>query len=184
MSHPNNFANGNYWGVFTSLFLHANIFHLLSNLLALLIFGRIVEKHFGFNVITAFISSGIIANIVSDYIWLYLGDIAYSLGASSGVAGLIIFAILLEPFAITSVFIVPLPIFLVGWFLISLDLIGLSNPSQTNHLAHLSGYSTLLILFFFLEFKNREKIKYGLLINLGFLLLGYLIINLLDIKFL
>ena len=46
-THSMHFFEGNYISVFTAIFLHGSIAHLLSNLLALLVFGRIVEKKLG-----------------------------------------------------------------------------------------------------------------------------------------
>lgn len=182
MTHQLHFTQGNYISVLTSVFLHADLIHLLSNCLAFLIFGRIVEREFGYKMIFIFLFSGIVSNIVSNYISYLNGDLYYSLGASGAIAGIIIFAILLSPFSFTSFFIIPIPIFLLGWFLIVLDILGINNPSQTNHLAHLAGYSTLLISFFFLELKNRRKVISGFMINLFLLLLIYIISKFYDLK--
>lgn len=157
----------------TSIFLHGNLTHLLSNLISLNIFGRIVEKHFQTKTFLLFLISGLIANLISNLIALFQNNFYYSLGASGGIAGLIILAILLNPFQFTSLLIIPLPIFLVGWFLIGLDIIGLSNPSQINHLAHIGGYLALIILMFFIELKQRQKLYVGLIINLILLILLY-----------
>lgn len=177
MVHPNHIFEGNYYSILTSVFFHGDIVHISTNCLALLVFGRIVEKQFGAMMVGIFIASGIIANIVSNVISLILKDLFYSLGASGAIAGLIIFAIMIEPFAFTSVFLIPLPICVVGWFLISLDIIGLTNPSNVNHFAHLGGYSALLFLFFFLEFRHRNKIIAGFIVNLVLLILLYLLWN-------
>lgn len=184
MNHPMHFFEGNYLSVFTSIFLHANFVHLGSNLLALLIFGRIVERYLGFKTLFVFLASGVIANIVSNVISLMIGDVFYSLGASGAIAGLIMFAILLNPFALTSVLLVPLPIFIIGWVLIISDVIGLTNPSQTNHLAHLGGYGALLILFFFLEFRERRRIITGFSMNLVLILVVYMFIKIYGLGFL
>ncbi len=175
MVHPKHIFEGNYYSVITSIFFHADIVHLLSNSLALLIFGRIVEKQFGAKMLGIFLASGIIANIVSNIISIAFDDLFFSLGASGAIAGLIIFAIMIEPFAFTSVFLIPLPIFIVGWGLIALDIIGLTNPSNVNNFAHLGGYSALLIIFFFLEYRHRDKIITGFVINLALLVLFYFI---------
>jgi rhomboid protease GluP len=160
----------------TSIFLHNDIIHLISNLIALLIFGRIVEKEIGFKMIFVFLSSGIIANLISNSISYMQNDLFYSLGASGAIAGLIIFAILLSPFTLTSVLIIPMPIFVIGWAIIILDFIGLTAPSSTNHLAHIGGYSALLFIFFFLELSHRKKIVAGFLINL-MLIIVFLMLN-------
>ena len=184
MSYPLHIFEGNYWSLVTSLFLHADLVHLLSNCLALLVFGRIVEKQVGFNTLFLFLACGVIANFVSNMIALRLDDVYYSLGASGAIAGLIMFAILFSPFSFTSIFIVPLPIFVVGWGLIALDLIGLSNPSKTNHLAHLAGYGALLVLFFFMEMKHKKKIIAGLSLNALLLVVFFILSRVVDLSFL
>jgi len=175
--------DGNYYSIITSIFLHANLTHLLGNLLFLIIFGRIVEKHFKGWTFIIFLISGIIANLISGYFFYLAGDITPSLGASGGIAGLIILAILLEPFTFTSAFIIPLPIFLVGWFFIISDTIGLFNDtsSHINHMAHLSGYLSLIILFFAFNIKNRKKVISGLIINLVFIVFVYLLVKIVGI---
>ncbi|MDA3855243.1 MAG: rhomboid family intramembrane serine protease [Candidatus Woesearchaeota archaeon] len=175
MVHPNHLFDGNYWSIFTSIFLHADLVHLVSNSIALLIFGRIVERKFNSKILFIFLLSGVVANLVSNFISYSQGELFYSLGASGAIAGLIILAILVDPFDFTTIFLVPLPIFVVGWFLISLDIIGLTNSSQTNHFAHLGGYLALLVIFFFLEFKDRKKVITGFTINLCLLLALYVL---------
>lgn len=182
MVHPNHFFEGNFYSIITSIFLHANLVHLISNSIALLIFGRIVERKFKSKIIFIFLISGIVANLVSNFISYFQGDLFYSLGASGAIAGLIILAILVDPFDLTTIFIVPLPIFIVGWLLISLDIIGLTNPSQTNHFAHLGGYFALLVIFFFLEFKDRKKVITGFTINLCLILGLYILSKIFDLR--
>jgi membrane associated rhomboid family serine protease len=171
--------------LFTSLFLHGSSAHIISNSLALLIFGRIVEKHFNWKVLLIFLFSGVFANLISGYIYYYiLNDTTPSLGASGGIAGLIFLAIMLEPFKFTNLFLIPLPVFLVGWILIYLDVSSIisNNLGQTNHFAHLAGYSSLLIILFLFEYKSKNKIKKGFIINIIMLLFLILIIKYLNIN--
>lgn len=167
--------SGIYHTVFTALFFHVDIFHIFFNLIALFLFSRHVEKHFGGWTILIFLICGTIANIISSIIAYTLGDIYYSIGASSGIAALVILALLLEPLSITTI---------LGWIFIFLDIIGLSNQqSSTNHLAHIGGYLSLFFLIFFLEYKNRKKIYLGFLINLFLLIILYLILEYFEISF-
>lgn len=175
MTNPTHLLTIQFYTNLTSVFLHGSLGHILTNLLALNIFGRIVESHFNEKTIYLFLASGIISNLISNSISLYQNNLYYSLGASGAIAGLIIMAILLNPLQLSSIFLVPLPIFLIGWFLIFLDLIGLSNPSQTNNLAHIGGYLSLIFLMFTLEIKNRKKIYLGLSINLFLLVILYIL---------
>ena len=162
------FFKGNYYSIFTSIFLHGGLVHLFGNILFLVIFGRIVEKHFKGWTLLIFLFSGIISNLISGYIFYINGITTHSLGASGGIAGLIILAILLEPFSFSCSFIIPLPIFIIGWFFIFSDILGIFSNfnSHINHLAHLSGYFTLIIFFFFLNINHRKKIMFGLFINI------------------
>ncbi|MFW5704519.1 MAG: rhomboid family intramembrane serine protease [Nanoarchaeota archaeon] len=170
-THPNDLFGVRIYTLLTSIFLHANIIHLGTNLLALMIFGRLVERDFQEKTILIFIVGGFLANIVSHIISIYYNDLFFSIGASGGIAALAMLAILLHPFALSSILVVPVPIFVYGWFLIFLDIIGLTNPSQTNHYAHIGGYCAILVLLFFIEFKKRKRIYIGLTLNIAMLLI-------------
>lgn len=184
MTHPLHIFEGNYYSLITSLFLHADIFHLLSNILALLIFGRVVEKHLSFGVLWIFLLGGILANLVSHLISYYQTDFFFSLGASGGIATLIMLGILLEPFVLSSFpLLLPLPLFLIGWLLLFFDLIGLTNPSQINNIAHLGGYASSLVLSFFLEFRQRKKIYKGLVLNIVLFLALFFLFLVMEIEF-
>ena len=77
------------WRLFTSLFLHGDIMHLFSNMLAMLIFGATVENNpqiSNIKYILIYFVSGLIGNIFS-LILLPLNVI--SLGASGAIFGLI-----------------------------------------------------------------------------------------------
>lgn len=176
MTNPLHFQGGNFHSVFTSVFLHGDIFHLLSNLIALTIFGRIVEKHLDKHILWIFVLSGILSNIISNSIAYFQEDIFFSLGASGAIAGLIILGILLSPLSLTTILVIPLPIFIIGWGLIALDIIGLTNPGKINHFAHLGGYLALLMIYFLLGLSYRKKLLTGFLINLGLIFLIYLLV--------
>lgn len=182
MDYPLHFFEGNFYSVLTSIFLHADLGHLFGNCLVLLIFGRVVEKQFKGKILLIFLASGIVANIISNFISLMFSDIFYSLGASGAIAGLILFAILIEPFSFTTILFFPMPLFLVGWAYIISDLIGLLYTSQINHLAHLGGYLALLVIFFFLEIKHRKKISVGFMINLILILVSYILVKIIGFE--
>jgi len=75
------------WRLITSMFLHADVIHLFSNVVALLIFGAAVENNFRrYQYLIIYFLSGLIGNIFS-LILLPLNVI--SLGASGAIFGLI-----------------------------------------------------------------------------------------------
>jgi rhomboid protease GluP len=81
--------NGQIYRLFTAMFLHANVVHLASNLLFLLIFAsRLEEVQSGAIVFIVFICSGVIGNLAT--LVLELLEISFvSLGASGAIFGLL-----------------------------------------------------------------------------------------------
>ncbi|MHA1257012.1 MAG: rhomboid family intramembrane serine protease, partial [Promethearchaeota archaeon] len=82
-----NIINGEYWRLFTSMFLHADIMHILSNMIALILFGSVVENNYSkLEYLLIYFISGLIGNLFS-LLLLPLNTI--SLGASVAIFGLI-----------------------------------------------------------------------------------------------
>ena len=87
----NNFANyylyvqnGEYYRLITSMFVHANILHLISNMYALYVVGPIIEKYYGKGkYLLIYLGSGIIGSLFSVVLTNYA-----SVGASGAIFGL------------------------------------------------------------------------------------------------
>jgi membrane associated rhomboid family serine protease len=159
------------WTLITAGFLHANLTHLFGNMIALFIFGRVVEKELGSGK-TALIYFGalIISSLFSSLIHLFwLGNNTAGIGASGALMGLIATAILLKPFYLTYELIFPLPIMVVGWLAILADITGVLNPIEDGigHFAHIGGFISIAILCFLLGIDEKEKLKKGLYINIA-----------------
>ena len=76
---------GQYWRLFTAMFLHLGPLHLFSNLYALYVYGPTVEKYFGgIKFLLIYIISGILGNLSS---YLFLPN--PSAGASGAIFGLV-----------------------------------------------------------------------------------------------
>jgi rhomboid protease GluP len=76
-----------YYRLITSMFLHADIFHIFSNMVALLIFGTTVENNYSkVEYLIIYFISGLIGNLFSLFL-LPLNTI--SLGASGAIFGLV-----------------------------------------------------------------------------------------------
>ena len=79
-------ANGEYWRLFTAMFLHVGLMHLLFNSLGLFIFGRLVERIYGpvqFAVI--YVVAGLSGSVAS----YTLNPIAIGAGASGAIFGVL-----------------------------------------------------------------------------------------------
>ncbi|MHA2364433.1 MAG: rhomboid family intramembrane serine protease [Candidatus Hodarchaeales archaeon] len=81
---------GEWYRLFSAIFIHASIFHLGGNLLFLAIFGfRLEELHGSFVVLIVFIVSGLTGNLLTlSLIFLGSSDF-WSVGASGGIQGLL-----------------------------------------------------------------------------------------------
>jgi rhomboid protease GluP len=77
--------NGWYWQLFTSIFVHANLLHLLGNMLFLLIFGIRAEDLFGkIRYLMLYFVTGLSGNLLT----LLMGPYIVSVGASGAIFGL------------------------------------------------------------------------------------------------
>jgi rhomboid protease GluP len=85
--------NGFVWQLLTSMFIHIGIVHLTFNMIALYIFGNLVENGYGKrNFLLIYFISGFSGNIATLFLLKYLqplGDFIPSAGASGAIFGLI-----------------------------------------------------------------------------------------------
>ncbi len=139
--------------LFTSMFLHGSLFHLLGNMLYLWIFGNNIEDYLGsVRFILFYFMSGLGASAV--HIIFNFNSPTPVIGASGAIAGILGAYLILFPHArvITFVFlifiirIVPIPAaFVLGiWFLGQLLNVGLGGGVAW--LAHIGGFLLGILL--------------------------------------
>ena len=144
--------------MFASWFLHASLAHLAANILALFIFGRVVEMHFGRKkMLMIYFGSAIISSLFAAL----FGQ--GGIGASGAIAGVIAVAILYKPFYFTYIAL-GTPISIIS------DITGVLVPKNDNigHFAHLGGYIAVSFLTFFFDSRERKKLLLGLIVNILF----------------
>lgn len=170
-------GQGHYVGLFLHVFSHASVAHLSGNLLALIAFGRVVERHLGpWRLFGAFVAAALLSTLISlSFQYLLPGHPSVpTLGASGAVAGLVALGVLFEPFAITFEALVPMPLFLVGWLTMAADLLALFRGGSglfldaVDHPAHVGGYLSVSLYYFALDGKQRQRARIGLLLNFLF----------------
>lgn len=82
--------DGEYYRILTSIFLHWDMDHLVSNMIVLYYLGEVVEKYFGrvrYGII--YLSTGVLGNLLSAFYEVYKGVYISSVGASGAVFGVI-----------------------------------------------------------------------------------------------
>jgi len=78
---------GQYWRLISSMFIHADVFHLLSNMFFLGIFGLLVENKYSvIQYLAIYFISGLFGNLISLFV---LPSNVFSLGASGCIFGVL-----------------------------------------------------------------------------------------------
>ena len=149
--------NGQLWRLFTCVFLHGGILHLIFNMFALLYVGSLLEKVIGKNkYIFAYAICGIAASISS----LMMHENVVSVGASGAIFGL--FGVLL-PLLISKK--INFPNISVDKLLLNISLFVLYNivagfnKSGIDNAAHIGGLFTGVIIGILYSIAAMEKIK-------------------------
>lgn len=169
---PANLLSLNLFPFFANWFVHLSWAHLFGNMLALLILGRVVEKNFGTGKSALiYFGSGVISGLVDDLV--HVGNMHYfANGASGAIAGLASAAMLIEPFYLVCIFIIPIPVFVFGWMQLYTDITGVLSTAESTvaNFAHLGGFFAITILAFFLSKEEKSKLWRGVIINLATLI--------------
>ncbi len=133
-----------YIRLLSSGFLHADIFHLLFNMMTLYFFGPVVMQAFGsLGFILIYFGSILLGNIFS--LFVYQRQPWYSaIGASGGVSGILFASIAMIPHLEIYMFFIPIgiPGFVFGLVYFSYSVYMMLNPNQHDnigHAAHLGG---------------------------------------------
>ena len=129
------------WRLFTSMFLHSDILHLISNMIGLLLFGTFIEN-FGSKkaYIIIYFVSGVMGNIMSLFL---LPPYIISLGASGAIYGLIGATVLLIILERNTAQLLLTFVYLT-YFIIT------SFSPQINYASHIFGLITGFLLSYIL----------------------------------
>ncbi len=154
-------VNGEFYRIITAMFLHADIEHLMNNMVMLILAGGIVEHYVGhFYFFFLYMLSGIMGNLASMAYETGLGIDRISLGASGGtmgLAGFIVFWILINRKTFIRSRDLLVRLILLGLLMIY----GCFFQAQANTVAHLGGFLTGFVLgaINIIIFKNNKNME-------------------------
>ncbi len=147
--------SGQWYRLFTAMFIHFGFEHLMGNMIALIAIGQYAEDYFGkIKYTIIYFVSGICGNLLTLLVEMHSSTASVSAGASGAISGilatLVIFALDKKT---RQMF--PIPRVIVGIILILVP--GLLEP-EVNFIAHIGGFVAGLILSYtFYYFKECMK---------------------------
>ena len=140
------------WVVLTSIFMHGDLIHLLSNIIVLFFFAWSLEDEIGWRKTLLIFMLGAFAGQAISII--YYAPTILSVGASAGIFGLIGVGILVAPFSLKLPN--PIPLGLIGIAYAFYNIIGFfSGPSEISYIAHFGGLFVGLAFGFY--YKGLRK---------------------------
>jgi membrane associated rhomboid family serine protease len=158
--------------IFTSMFLHASLFHVLGNMWMLWIFGDNIEDHLGhFAYLAFYLLCGLAAGLT--HILFNANSRVPTVGASGAIAGVMGAYFILYPRArvliwFPPIFIFPVPAWLMlGYWGVSQFLSGaataLAETAQASGIAfwaHVGGFVVGILLIKLFP-QRRHRVRYG-----------------------
>ena len=142
--------NGEWWRLFTAMFFHLNIQHIISNMVALLVVGSYCEREIPkrWMYITDYLISGLIGNLFT----LALTDkFSFSLGASGAIAGLYGTVLVIRKIN-SDVLLIYTVIFLVNFFISSF-------APGIGTWAHIFGLFSGILFGFIIKRQKADSIR-------------------------
>lgn len=144
--------DGRLFTVFTSMFLHANVIHLLGNILFLWVFGKNIEAKTGsLRFLLFYFLCGIFAILAYALVGTRGSIVIGASGAISGVLGayLILFPrnkikAIVPIIVFWTVASIPAFVFIIIWFL--LQLFSLGAPDMVAYSSHVGGFIAGMLL--------------------------------------
>ncbi len=140
------------WQLFTYMFVHANLRHLLFNMLGLFFFGTALERYLGSREFAFFyLLTGTLAGIFSFIVFSMGGTLGLSLVGASGAVYAVLFAFaVINPRAkiyIWGILPVPAPVLVAAYTVIELWSELSAYGGNIAHLTHLAGFAFAAIYF-------------------------------------
>lgn len=155
-------AFGKPYTFITSMFMHANINHLLGNMIFLFILGGIVESAIGMRkYLLLYFLAGIFGGIIMVFMTSigFISDNVPILGASGAIFGVLAAAAVLRPMHIIYIDFIPMPLIVIGLIYIGIQVyyILIGGEAGVANGAHLGG--AIIGLIMALYFKKTLSIS-------------------------
>jgi membrane associated rhomboid family serine protease len=160
-----NVLEGRLWTVVTAIFVHANLLHLLGNMIFLYVFGNTLENVTNSKrMLLAFFVGGLLSFPLS--LPFFSADASF-VGASAAIFALTAVVMLLKPLRFSWLLLMPVGLVAVLYFIYNAVAVYLNQQSDVAYISHIIGFA-LGVPF---GIAWSEKWKRNLLISIGLLLI-------------
>ena len=158
-----NLQAGRVWTLITAIFVHANILHLLGNMIFLYVFGNTLEGVADSKrMLLAFFLGGILSFLLSI---LFFPSDATFVGASAAIFTLTAVVMLLKPLRFSFLLLMPVGLVAVLYFLYNAVAVYTHLQSDVAYISHIIGFTLGLPL----GIAWSPQWKKNLLISIGLL---------------
>src|SRR4030043_125225 len=140
---------GDYWRLFTSMFVHADIAHIVGNMLFLLIFGFRGEEMFS---ISEYLSIYFLGGITGNLLSLLLPLDTISVGASGAIFAMFGSAVIYARRSVSQS--------IIGALIYAFFLLFLSSGAGVNNFAHIGGLAGGLLIGYVLATRRKPETRY------------------------
>lgn len=166
-----NLEAGRVWTLVTAIFVHANLVHLLGNMIFLYVFGNTLESvsNDSKRMLFAFFLGGLLSFLLS--IPFFSADTTF-VGASAAIFTLTAVVMLMKPLRWSWLLLMPVGLVAVLYFLYNAVAVYYQYQSNVAYISHIIGFSLGLPL----GVAWSSQWKRNLLISIGLLLVYFVIL--------
>jgi len=138
-------------------FIHADVSHLLFNMITLYFFGRYIEQSIlrisgQFWVYLLFYLAALVVSVLPTYLKNQKNPNYFCLGASGAVSAVLFAFVLLKPWTMILVFFIPVPAIVYAVFYVGYSLwMEKRGNDNINHNAHLTGAAFGVLFMLLME---------------------------------
>jgi len=134
-----NLHKGRVWTIFTGLFLHSNLTHLIGNMIFLYIFGNTLENEQGeIWMILPFFIGGTASFLIST---VFYDPTTYLIGASAAIFSLTAIIMLVKPLKFSFYFLMPLGLVAIIYFAYNLWAVYYGFQGNISYIGHIIGFT-------------------------------------------
>ncbi|MCX8153382.1 MAG: rhomboid family intramembrane serine protease [Candidatus Bathyarchaeota archaeon] len=169
-----NLLKSRIWTLVTALFLHADLAHLVGNMLFLFIFGNTLEKELGAGkTLSAFFIGGILTFLLD--VFFYPPE-TFLIGASAAIFTLAAVAMLVKPLKFSFLFLMPIGVAALLYFIYNVLAVYYGAEGNIAYISHVIGF-LIGVPFGAAWSKNlMGNLLITLVLFIGYIIIAYVLI--------